>query len=386
MKKVIFVITKSNWGGAQRYVYNLATLLPHGDFDVSVALGGTGEAGSQAGELETRLRTANIPTFYIPSFARDISLFSDIRAIRELYLLFKKEKPDAVHLNSSKAGGLGALAARFASWRSRNPIKIIFTSHGLVWDEDRNYFARQAIKLFSWATFLLSTQVVVISKDNVARAQSLPFCRTKTKLIYNGLPTLQFETRERARISLALKVGLHEDGNGFWIGIIAELTQNKGLVYLIDAAKILKDSGRAFQLFIIGSGEEEQNLKNHIQKIDLEHYVHVVGFVSDAYRYNRAFDIFTLTSIKEGLPTVLLEAGQAGIPALATNIPGCRDIVEDGVTGLLTLPKNPKDTAEKIILLMDNTQKRAALGRALEKKVESEFSIEQMLDATQKLY
>jgi len=377
-KKVLFVITKSNWGGAQRYVYNLATALPREEFDVAVALGGTGRAGSDAGELAQKLATVDIPTYYVRSFARDVSLFSDIQALFELFALYRKERPDTVHLNSSKAGGVGALAARLAGVKN-----ILFTSHGLVWDEDRTLFARKAIQLLSWLTFLLSHRVITISQDNFARARALPGCAKKVVHIYNGLPELQFETRERARVSLALKVGLVEGGGNFWIGTIAELTRNKGLSYLIEAAALLKE--RKFHLFIIGGGEEEMHLQKQITEHGLTPFVHLVGFVSDAYRYNKAFDLFTLTSIKEGLPTVLLEAGQAGVPVVASDIPGVRDIIEDDA-GVLVEPKNAAAIAQHISTLLDDRTKRLELASMLHKKVATEFSIERMVEETKKLY
>ncbi len=392
-KKVLFVITKSNWGGAQRYVYNLSMALHKdihrserdpalgGGFDVSVALGGTGTSRSTPGELAVRLESVNIPTFYISSFARNISLISDMWAVIELYQLFKKEKPDVVHLNSSKAGGVGALAARLAGVKH-----IIFTSHGLVWDEDRSAVVRILIKTFSWTTFLLCHQVIVISKDNFERVSTLPFCKNKIRLIYNGLPSLQFETRERARLSLALMVGLQEGGDSLWLGTTAELTRNKGLTYLIEAVKILIEKGQKFHLFIIGGGEQETELKNLIREKSLELYIHFVGFVPDAYHYNKAFDIFTLTSVKEGLPTVLLEAGQAGVSVVATNIPGTRDIIEDGTTGLLAIKKDVKDIAEKLTQLINDALLRKILAENLQKKVTEEFSIEQMVEETKKLY
>ncbi len=105
-KKIIFVITKSNWGGAGRYVFDLATTLTS-DYDVAVALGGTGL-------LVDKLRKENIRTIPIPSLGRDIHVRADSSAFFELLAIFKKEKPDVVHLNSSKAGGLGALAARMS--------------------------------------------------------------------------------------------------------------------------------------------------------------------------------------------------------------------------------------------------------------------------------
>ncbi len=378
-KKVLYVITKSNWGGAQRYVFNLATALPRDEFEVAVAFGGTGVAHSSTGELASRLALENIPTSYIRTFVRDVALLNDLHAVRELYLLFKKEKPDIVHLNSSKAGGVGALAARMAGVK-----KIIFTSHGLAWDEDRGQVATFLMYFFSRITFLLCHQVIVISKDNLERTQ--PYSSNKFVLIHNGLPTLQFDARERSRVALALRVGLVEDGNTFWIGTVAELTRNKGLPYLLDAAKLLHKEGRIFHLFILGNGEEEHALKKQIIENALEEVVHLAGFVPDAYRYDLAFDVFTLTSTKEGLPTVLLEAGQAGRAVVASDIPGTLDIIDDTKTGLLSRSKDPSDIARNIAQLMDDALLRETLGHTLQEKVAREFSIETMVNKTKEVY
>ena len=92
-KKILFVITKSNWGGAQRYVYDLATALPKGEFDAQVAFG-------QPGLLALKLKAAGIATHPILSLERDISLLADLRSFFELWQMFRKERPDVVHLNS----------------------------------------------------------------------------------------------------------------------------------------------------------------------------------------------------------------------------------------------------------------------------------------------
>ncbi|PIR41028.1 MAG: glycosyltransferase family 1 protein, partial [Candidatus Yonathbacteria bacterium CG10_big_fil_rev_8_21_14_0_10_43_136] len=97
-KKILFVITKSNFGGAQKYVFDLATGLPKDQFDVAVALGGSGI-------LIQKLQAENIRVLPIFSLARDVNPLSDITTFFELWRMFRKEKPDVAHLNSAKAGG-----------------------------------------------------------------------------------------------------------------------------------------------------------------------------------------------------------------------------------------------------------------------------------------
>jgi glycosyltransferase involved in cell wall biosynthesis len=126
-KKVLFVITKPNWGGAQRYVFDLATALPKERYDVALAVGGEGE-------LTKRLEERNIPAINIPSLKRDISLIAEFRAFSALKDTFMRERPDIVHLNSSKAGALGALAARAAGVSASSSLHTAgrFANHGIL--------------------------------------------------------------------------------------------------------------------------------------------------------------------------------------------------------------------------------------------------------------
>ena len=124
-EKILLIITKSNWGGAQHYVHTIATNLKKEGRDVVVGLGGTGLPGAPAGQLESRLQAEGIRTIFLPSFARDVSLFREWHAVIALVDLIKKERPQVLHLNSSKAGGLGALAGRIAG-----VPHIVFTAHG----------------------------------------------------------------------------------------------------------------------------------------------------------------------------------------------------------------------------------------------------------------
>jgi glycosyltransferase involved in cell wall biosynthesis len=380
-KKIIFVITKSNWGGAQRYVFDLATSLLQEQFEVVAAFGGTGMAGAHAGRLAQTLSTQNIRTIFISELGRDISLRNDWLAYRALVKTFKAEKPDIVHLNSSKVGGIGALAGRVAGIKN-----IIFTSHGLAYDEDRSTLARAAIWITTWATFLLCRQVIVISKDNYYRARALPFCAQKIFLIHNGLQTLEFLAKTESREALIKKINLRPDAGALWIGTIGELTKNKGLRYLIGAASILRRKGLDFMISIIGEGDERPLLEQLIKENKLENCVQLVGFLPEGYRYLTAFDVYVLASVKEGLPYVLLEAGQAALAAVASKIPGNVDIIDENISGLLFESKNKEQLAIKLELLIKNSELRNVLAENLHKKVQAEFSIEQMITKTIEIY
>lgn len=311
MRKILYVITKGNWGGAQRYVYDLATNLPKGDFDVAVACG-------SAGLLLERLAIAGIRTKLVPTLTRDVALGADVQSFFELYKLFKKEAPDIVHLNSSKAGGVGALAANLAGVKH-----IVFTIHGLPEDEARNPLVRLLIKLATRFTVMLCDTIITVSQDNQRR---IP----KSVLIYNGVAPMQFGSGEAIRG--AFPPGVHITGT------IGELTHNKNQVALIEEARTNPDRYVA----IVGEGELRKQLEQKIKEYGLEGRVKLFGF-KPAGEVLKGFDTFALPSKKEGLPYVLLEAKQAGLPIVANPIGGIPDILDNDLS-LFTLEQMVQKT------------------------------------------
>ena len=287
MQKILFVITKSNWGGAQRYVFDLARSLPKKEWSVGVVLGGTGLPGAGGGKLEEELRHRDIRTLFVPSFMRDVSLLTEWRTFKHLSNLFATEQPDIVHLNSSKAGGLGAVSARLAGV----PM-IVFTVHGAPWQEDRGVLARGVIAVASWITFLFCHRVIVISQDAFERIRSLPFCGKKTRLVHNGIEPLEFLPKEAAREALGI------DTSQPVLGAVGELVWNKGYHVLLRAVGVLKRRGINVYVCIVGDGEERKFIETLVQEEDIEDRVHLAGFVQDAYKILKAFDIFVLPSVK----------------------------------------------------------------------------------------
>jgi len=285
-----------------------------------------------------------------------------------------------VHLNSSKAGGLGSLAARMAG-----VPRIVFTSHGLAYDEPRFILFRFAIFLATWTTFLLSQVVICISEDSARRARSLPFCGKKVHRIYNGLREPDFHTREEARAEILARAG-DIPADAPWVGMISELVPNKGIPFAIRASENLMHSGVPFVLLIIGSGELEEPLRAQIERRGLGKHVRLLGYIPRAATLMRAFDLFILSSRKEGLPYVLLEAGLASLPVVATDIPGVTDIIDDGVSGALCPSNDYERFADSISGLLEDPSLRDRFGSKLRTKVQENFSIEQMVNETTALY
>ena len=376
-KKVLYVVTKSNFGGAQRYVYDLARSLPRDWYEVAVAFGGSGEKGAGAGDLAAFLSEAGVKTHFIRNFTRDIFFVKEAMAFFELLSLFNRERPDAVHLNSSKAGGLGALAARIAGVPN-----IVFTAHGWPHQEPRNLFARALIRLVSWFTVLLADHTIVVSENDFKNAPSL-WKRGSLVRIHNGVKAdVPLKTRTDARHELQVFYDGPLARRDTWVMTVAELTKNKNIGSLIAALPDIPE----VVLVIIGNGELKDELKRLVRNADLENRVFFLGTVPHADTYLKAADIFVLPSLKEGLPYTLLEAGRAGVPTVATNVGGIPEIIEHEQTGLLVEPKDPHALAAALNRLIANEPFGKKLGAALKQKIQRDFSLDLMIKETQKLY
>jgi len=373
-KKIMLVITKSNFGGAQKYVYDIATTLPKDIFDVSVAVGGSGP-------LIAMLEKEEIRVMRLPSLTRDVRASSDTATFFELLSLFKKERPDIVHVNSAKAGGIGTLAARLAGVPT-----IIFTAHGWAFNESRPYPQRMLITFFSWITVLLAHQTIAVSDAVKNGTLSWPFVGKKIVVIKNEIKEPAFYPKEMSQEKLFSQLNKPLPSGAFIIGTIAELHKNKGLSYAIEAFSQLAPQNPSLYYLILGGGEERTSLEALVRFHNLEDRVFLLGFVDEAARFLPAFDLFLLPSLTEGLALVILEAGLARLPLIATNVGGIPEVIENNVTGLLVPSCDPHALAESLQKLQQDPSLAQQMGERIKQRVEKEFSFKKMFDATVLLY
>ncbi|MBI2121709.1 MAG: glycosyltransferase family 4 protein [Candidatus Sungbacteria bacterium] len=380
-RKILYVITKSNWGGAQRYVYDLATNLPQNRFEIAAATGGNGL-------LIQKLRKAGIRIIDIRSFQRDISILKEFMAFWHLFKVFLREKPDVIHLNSSKAGGIGAVAAFLYKLITNNWLLItIFTAHGWGFNEPRAHWQKFLIRIASRTAALFQDKIVVINNADYDAVRSF-IPPHKLSLIHNGIRRPEFLPRREARKFLEEKIGRPLPSDTLTIGTIAELTKNKGLIYLIDAVNQIKTKNKRqkTKVIIIGEGEDRKMLEEKIKICNLQDTIFITGFIPDAEKYLTAFDIFVLPSLKEGLPYTLLEAMAAGLPAIATRVGGIPDIIQNNENGLMVPPSDPQALSTALKTLIENTVIRARLGKQANRTVKTKFTLNAMIEKTISLY
>ncbi len=382
-KKIIYLVTQSEWGGAQKYIYDLATHLPKDEFKVLAA------AGEGNGELFNRLKEKQIPTYHLKHTVRAIRPIKEILAFFELLKLFKKEKPDIIHLNSSKISILGSLAGKiYASHVSHPTFRIIYTSHGWVFNEPLPFWTKKLYYILEKLTASLKDKIICVSEyDRGVALKKKISSPSKLITIPNGigLNPGDFLNQQSARLELQKIPGSASRVPRSAIGTIANLYPTKGLQYLIEAASNLLKDNPDLIFMIIGEGDERKKLESLIKQYNLTDNFFLLGNIKDAYKYLKAFDIFVLPSVKEGWPYTLLEALRAGLPIIATRVGGIPEIITDNENGLLVPPANP-DSLQKAIkkLLADSELTTRLQQNSLASS--NEFTLQQTLQKTLRLY
>ena len=391
--KILYLITKSNFGGAQRYVFDLATEATKAGHEVVVVFGGNGM-------LKTYLEQQSIRTIPIDTLGRDVKILSDLQSFFFLITLFHREKPDIVHLNSSKMGGLGALAARLVNgwWHLTRPfaskqktMRIVFTGHGWAWNEERSDLERFVIGIFHWLTIELAHVTIAVSKRTRDQVGILPFVWHKLHVIHNGRDPIATLPKEEA-----CNMIFREHKEQFLtppplaiIGTIAELHKSKGLIYAVEGMALLKKQRPNDRLIFVMIGEEGSErtaIEASVKKYELGDSVFIAGRKENAATLLSAFDIFLLPSITEAFPYVILEAGNAGLPVIATAVGGIPEIIDDMESGILIQSRNGSEGARAITYLIDNKERCAELGRTLKERIRDRFSIAHMAKETFALY
>jgi len=365
-KKVLFVITKSNWGGAQRYVYDLATGLDQATYEPIVALGGNGELKQKL--IETRVETITLATL-----SRDISFTKEIKSAFELFQLIRRIKPHVLHVNSSKAGGMGCFLGRLAL-----VPRVIFTAHGWAFNESRPYWQKLIFKFFHWLTVLLSHQTIAVSQQIISQLQ-WPLLKNKWIVIHNGRKAVDYIDRAQARAHFDITK------QAFVTGTIGELHPVKQHAIMIKSVAELQNQGYAITHVIIGAGSEKEELQLLAKQLQVSDQIIFAGAIHEAARYLQAFDMYIQPSLSEALGYTIIEAAQAGLPIIASRVGGIPEIITHDVDGLLVQSGNTAELTATIVSLLTDKHKRDLLAKTAT-ETGKRFSFKNMLQATTNVY
>ena len=385
MKKILRIINRFNLGGP---TYNAAYLTKYLEPEYETLLIGGQHDESEKSSMHI-LDNLGLKPIIIPEMQRSLNPYKDQIAFKKIQNIIKEFKPDIVHTHAAKAGALGRRAAY------KMGVKQIYhTFHGHVF---HSYFGSFKTKIFKEIEKNLakkSTKIIAISeiqKRELSKVHRI--CpEKKIEVIPLGFDLERFNTdKDSKRKEFRKKWNLKE--NEIAIGIIGRLVPIKNHKFFIDAIQeVLKKSEVPIKAFIVGDGEEKQNIINYIKNKNLEFSLdynpatfHLTSWIKEIDRVNSGMDIICLTSLNEGTPVSLIEAQASGKPIVSTKTGGIENIVLENKTALLSEKNDLHNFSKNLLSLVNDSNKRKLLSKfGLEKS--KDFHYDQLVNNVKKLY
>lgn len=316
---------------------------------------------------------------YEISFERFPINIKNIKAYRQLKKVIDKNQYDIIHCHTPVGGVLTRLAARKAR---KKGTKVIYTAHGF------HFYKGAPIK--NWLIYYPIEKICARWTDCLITITEEDFELAKRKLKAKkieyvhgvGINTKRFENEisETEKEKKRKEFQINKDDIVF--SYVAELNKNKNQILLINTIKELKKEMQNVKLLLVGNGPLLEEYKNIIQNNHLENNIKLLGKRSDINEILSITDIYVASSLREGLPVNIMEAMYKGLPIIATDNRGHRELIENGKNGFLI---NNDQVKENIIRLMQNKKLREDMGKASREKVKK-YEIKNVLKEMNKIY
>ena len=357
----MIMITRAERGGAQSHVLELLRLRDRARITV---------VSGEDGFLLEEARALGLHTVVVPNLVAQIDPRRDLRAVRDVARLLRQERPDLLHLHSSKAGLIGRVAAQLAG------VPSVFTAHGWAFTEGASPARRQ---LAVWSERLaapLSAAIIAVSDHDRTLSTRLRVTK-RARTIYNALSggthvdpsaarrTPSGEERERVRVLM-----------------VARFVPQKNQALLLRAAASLPET----ELWLIGDGPGLPEARALATELGMQERVWFAGSRSDVNDLLSSGDIFCLCSHYEGLPISILEAMRAGLPVVASDVGGVAEAVLHERTGLVVPHDDVAHWRLALTRLLDDPALRRQYGEAGREQFLAAFTTPPMLEQVWSVY
>ena len=278
----------------------------------------------------------------------------------------RQNRVDIIHGHGFKSDMLGLFSARLAG------CKVISTPHGWSLEKDLKLKLYESLDRI---LFRFMHQVCPLSPD-LAKEFKQKSGYSNIRFILNGVDLEEIDAVE----------GSEKSNNKFSIGYIGQLIERKNLKTLLQAISMLDNITDKIKLILIGEGALCSKLEYDAENLGIKDKVSFMGFRPDALNFLKTFDIFVLPSLMEGIPRCIMEAMACGVPVLASDIPGNRELVIHGKTGLLFPTGDVNNLTESIRYIINHPDEAKMMATEARTKVENEFSSKRMAAEYAKLY
>jgi len=326
-------------------------------------------------------------TLYTIPFTRTLSPFQDLLHLRDIINILRREKPDVVNAGNPKSAFLILLAAYLMKIRLR-----IFTMHGLVSDH-RTGWVRSVIVWSERTSCRFAHRVVIVSHQLQQHAIELGLVKPEQSVVLangscNGLQVERFRLTHPVRVAADRFLASQQIGEeDKVIGFVGRVNADKGIEVLFASMELIWQKWPQVRLLMVGPLEEGHGLSASIvHQIHEDPRIVFVGKQAEMPVMYAAMDLLVLPSFREGLPNVLLEAASMGLPMIASNISGCSDVIQHGVSGYLFPAGNHLALANLIEAFLENPADSLAMTLKAQQFVHESFSQTEMREALYDLY
>jgi glycosyltransferase involved in cell wall biosynthesis len=366
MIRMAYLLTPVDFGGAEKVNLTFLENVDRSRFDISPVL--FIRPWEEHNVFIRKLEDLAYPFHRIPvamkprSEGRDT--FRAARCLRELGRILREDHFDLIHTHGYFADVIGT------PWSRRLRIAHIATCHGFI-SNDRHLVLYNRLDRF---VLRFCDRIIAVSgtiKNDLLK-NGIP--RSRIVVIKNAVGTsCRNHASGDARLKKREEIGAAPEERV--VGYVGRLSPEKGVNFLIDAAKALKDSGQRFRILLLGDGPKRKTLEEQVAAMGLSHHVLFAGFQAEVQDWLPALDCFVLPSLTEGTPMALLEAMSFGIPVIAARVGGVPGIIEDGVNGMLMNPHDPAQLGERLEALFQSPSLRERLGKEAMSTVLREYNV-----------
>ena len=372
--RILYIITKSEIGGAQTHIYQLSSYMKSLGNEVAVM----SQPGGALEEL-TKPYAKYYPNSY---FSNSLNPFVDLLMVHKIVLAVKDFHPDIISCHSSVAGFLTRLMVR-------NRIPTIFTAHGWAFTEGSPKWRKILAILAERYAARYCLKIICVSENDRQLATKYAIApKGKIITIHNGAETKSWNEILELRSYQKKQISSTKYAGQVRIVFVGRLATPKDPIILIKAFKHLPENlQKKSNIFIVGDGPDRAIVSTTISKLGLSDKINILGFLTrdDVRNINLSADIYVLTSNWEGLPRAIIEAMACGLPIISTNVGGCKELVDIN-NGFLVSRHDITGVTDALTKLITNTKMREQMGKASYDKVISEFSLEKMLAKTGQVY
>ncbi len=327
---------------------------------------------SAPGEYVDALAARGIRHVPLKHATRSIAPAQDAQAVGELVSVFRRLRPAIVHTHNPKPGVYGRIAARAA----RVP-GIVNTVHGLYAQPDDRLAKRAVVYSLERVAAFCSHAELVQNSEDIETLAHLGVPRRKMTLLGNGIDLTRFDPAAVTADDLrAARADLGACGpDDVVVGLVGRLVREKGYAEVFAAAAELRDRDPRVRFAVIGGDDDQKDdaLGADDRARAADAGVRFLGARTDMPRLYAAMDVHVLASHREGFPRSPMEAAAMGVPVVVTNVRGCRQVVDDQVTGRLVPVRDPRALAAAIHELAADPDARRRMGAAGREKAEREF-------------